>query len=47
MNISYCEGVKCENPDTFAHILPIFGSSHIEMVFMGAIYKQLKSVEPL
>ena len=34
--------LKYENPDKFAHILPILGSFHIEMSFMSAIYKQLK-----
>ena len=39
---NYCGGVKCENPDKLAHILPILGSFHIEMSFMRAIYKRLK-----
>ena len=34
--------LKYENPDKFAHILPILGSFHIEMSFMSAIYKRLK-----
>ena len=38
----YCEGLKYENPDKFAHILPIIGSFHIEMSFMSVIYKRLK-----
>ena len=32
---NYCEGVKYENPDKFAHILPTLGSFHIEMSFMS------------
>ena len=35
-------GVKCKNPDKFAHILPIPGNFHKEMSFMSAIYKRLK-----
>ena len=34
--------LKYENPDKFAHILPILGSFRIEMSFMSAIYKRLK-----
>ena len=39
---NYYEGLKYENLDKFAHILPIIGSFHIEMSFMSAIYKRLK-----
>ena len=39
---NYCEGVKYENPDKCAHILPIHGSFHIEMSLMSAIYKRLQ-----
>ena len=31
--------LKYENPDKFAHLLPILGSFHIEISFMSAIYK--------
>ena len=30
-----------ENPDKFAHILPILGSFHIVISFMSAMYKRL------
>ena len=39
---NYWEGVKCKNPDKFAHIWPIPGNFHKEMSFMSAIYKRLK-----
>ena len=31
--------LNCENPDIFAHILPILGSFHIKMNFMTVIFK--------
>ena len=34
--------LKYENPDKFAHILPILDNFHIEMSFMRAIYKRLQ-----
>ena len=39
---NYCEGVRHENPDKFAHILRIRGSFYIEMSFMSATYNRLK-----
>ena len=39
---AYIVELKYENPDKFAHILPMRGSFHIEMSFMSAIYKRLK-----
>ena len=46
---NYCEEVKYNNPDKFAHILPITGSFQTKMSFMSAIYKRLKesSIEDL
>ena len=39
---AYIVELKYENPDKFAHILPMLGSFHIEMSFMSGIHKRLK-----